>query len=320
MSAWRQLDLAQIDLRLSPLRVAAPRDVRRLQASIQSEGRIRDPVLVSTGVESRCWVLVDGFKRLRVAQELGFTQLWVQAVELDLARATAAILQCNQARQGLSELEEAWIVRCLYREQGLKQQDIAVLLKRDKSWVCRRLKIAEALDESLQNDVRLGLLSPTTARELAQLPRGNQQRAAQSVADHQLSSRQSALLVQRLRDTRDPQAIREVLADPLRYLVTEKAAQRAGDDDPRLGEDGNRLRRLLQSWQGFCSQLSRELRRRPLAADLPVLAPLLQDARRCADRLVQQLEAIHGTYAELIPPQRGEQASVPTSAATATHA
>lgn len=66
--------------------------------------------------------------------------------------------------------------------------------------MCRRLQLAEALEENLQNDVRLGLLSATTARELAQLPRGNQQRVAQAVREHELSSRHSATLVRRLRD------------------------------------------------------------------------------------------------------------------------
>lgn len=66
----QQLEVAQIDQRFSSWRLASPREQRRLEAS---EGRIRDPLMVSTAVEARYWVLVDGFKRLRVAEALGFT-------------------------------------------------------------------------------------------------------------------------------------------------------------------------------------------------------------------------------------------------------
>jgi ParB/RepB/Spo0J family partition protein len=292
MSAPQQLALAQIDRRFAPLRLASPRQLRRLHASVQSEGRIRDPVLVSTGVEERCWVLVDGFKRLRVAEDLGLTHLWVLGLQLDTPQAKAAILHCNQARHGVREIEEAWIVHSLCREHGMRQTQVAQLLKRDKSWVCRRLQLLEALDESLQEDVRLGLLSPCTARELAQLPRGNQVRAADAVREHQLTVRQSARLVQRLRETGDPQAVREVLQDPLRYLGAESRAGRVRDNDPRLSSEGNRLRRVLLSWQGICGELLRELPRLH-AADAPVLAAVLQEALRAGTRAMQQLEAIH---------------------------
>src|SRR5260370_9488556 len=131
--------------RFAALRLPAPQELRRLRASVEREG-IREPVLVSGAVEADCWVLLDGFKRLRVAEELKLTQLWAQALALDAAQAQAAILHCNQARPGLSEIEEAWIGRSLCREQGLRQAQRAGLSGGDKAWVCRRLKLAEALD------------------------------------------------------------------------------------------------------------------------------------------------------------------------------
>lgn len=48
----------------------------------------------------------------------------------------------------------------------------------DKSWVNRRLLLAEALSEELQADLRRGLVDATTGRELARLPRGNQREVA----------------------------------------------------------------------------------------------------------------------------------------------
>jgi ParB-like chromosome segregation protein Spo0J len=77
----------------------------------------------------------------------------------------------------------------------LSQPAIGARLGRHKSWVSRRLLLAEALDEAVQTDVRLGLLAPRAAVELALLPRGNQRAAAQVVVRTGMTTRQTATLV-----------------------------------------------------------------------------------------------------------------------------
>jgi ParB-like chromosome segregation protein Spo0J len=302
-SSAQRLEIAQIDLRFSRLRLPSPQQRRRLQASIQSEGRIREPLLASTGVEEKSPVLVDGFKRLCVAQELGLTYVWVRTVQLDAAHAKAAILQYNQAREGLSEIEEAWIVHSLCKDHGMTQAEVARLLQRTQSWVSRRNSLVETLEERLQEDVRLGLLSVSMARELSLMPRGIQLQAAQAVSDYQLSSRQSALLVKRLREASDPQAMRAMLGDPLRYLASDvtKSAT-TGGNDPRLSEAGNQLRQALLGWQDSCGRLARELRScHPAATEAHVLLPVLQQTLQAGKRVVKQLGAIHKTCSEQPP-------------------
>lgn len=290
----RSLALAAIDRRFAPLRLISSADLRRLRVSIEREG-IRHPVLVSTAVEPERSVLLDGFKRVRVAEELELASVWAHGVALDAAQSKAAMLHANQAQRGLSDVEEAWIVRALVREHEMTQVAVGELLGRDKSWVCRRLKLAEALEATLQDDLRLGLLSASAARELARLPRGNQLRAATAVRDHQLTSRQVAQLVERLLAADDPIARREVLADPLRFIGAEHPDVVAVAD-PRLSERSNQLRRLLLSFDGVSSHLSRSLSRHApagLAADeARVLGPLLHRALLCGRRATEQLETI----------------------------
>lgn len=67
-------------------------------------------------------------------------------------------------------------MRALHREDGLSQPELGRLMGHDKSWVNRRLLLAEALSEELQAD--RGLVDATTGRELARLPRGNQRDVA----------------------------------------------------------------------------------------------------------------------------------------------
>jgi len=291
----QRLALAQIDRRFASLRLHSPSELRRVRASIEREG-IRDPVLVSSAVQAQRLVLLDGFKRVRVAEELELSSIWAHAVAFDTAQSKAAIVHCNQAQRGLSEVEEGWIVRSLCREHALTQAAVGQLLGRDKSWVCRRLKLAEALDSALQDDLRLGLLSATSARELARLPRGNQLQAAQAVREHQLTSRQTARLVELLQGSAEPGARHEVLADPLRYLSAESPSGPSAEADPRLSEGGNRLRRQLLSFEGMSNQLAHSLNRHAPAGlkaqEAGVLGPLVHRALGCGRRATEQLETM----------------------------
>lgn len=169
--------MATIGERLGVLRLCTPADVASVQRSLERQGQLSAVTVfaVADGVE-----LIDGFKRVRAARALGWEQVEVRALDVDIVEAKLGIVRLHE-RVGLTEMEEAWLVRSLYRDHGLSQPEIAARLGRHKSWVSRRLLVAEALDEAVQADVRLGLLAPRAAAELAQLPRGNQQQAAQVV-------------------------------------------------------------------------------------------------------------------------------------------
>jgi hypothetical protein len=139
--------------------------------------------------------IFDGIKRWRAA--LSWSKLRVEVHALEAAGAKVRLLLCNAAA-GLSDLEEAWVVASLYREDKLDQPHIAQLLGHDKSWVCRRLTLAESLSDQLTANVRLGLVSATAAVELARLQRCNQDAAAKVVIRRGLTTRQTSGLVETL--------------------------------------------------------------------------------------------------------------------------
>jgi ParB-like chromosome segregation protein Spo0J len=87
------------------------------------------------------------------------------------------------------------VVVSLYREEGLNQVEISVLLGRDKSWVSRRIALVEKLSEDVLEHLRLGLITPTHGRELLRLPRGNQRAALDSLLKHRFTSRETKRLV-----------------------------------------------------------------------------------------------------------------------------
>lgn len=178
-------------LRLSPLEAQ-----EAMQRSLSRLGQIT-PVLAWRSGAGPALQIFDGVKRWRAAQELSWPKLRVEVHALDAAGAKIRLLRCNAAA-GLSDLEVAWVVRSLYREDKLDQPQIARLLGHDKSWVCRKLTLAESLSDELTADVRLGLLPATAAVELARLQRCNQDAAAKVVIRRGLTTRQTARLVEML--------------------------------------------------------------------------------------------------------------------------
>jgi ParB-like chromosome segregation protein Spo0J len=179
---------------LSALRLCVSEAQRELQLSLSKLGQLTPLQAYRVGGRLE---LFDGLKRLRAARDLSWPNLRVEVHGVDSAGAKVRMLRCN-ASSALSEIEEAWVVRSLYRDDQISQPGIAMLLNRHKSWVCRRLALAEDLSDELTANLRLGLLSTTAAAELARLQRCNQDAAAKVAIRRGLTTRQTARLVESL--------------------------------------------------------------------------------------------------------------------------
>jgi len=187
---------SELGTSLCAVRLCAPAVQEQMQLSFSKLGQLT-PVQAWRTSAGGDLEIFDGIKRWRAAQLLSWPKLRVEVHALDAAGAKVRLLLCNAAA-GLSDLEEAWIVASLYREDKLDQPHIAQLLGHDKSWVCRRLTLAESLSDQLTAHVRLGLVSATAAVELARLQRCNQDAAGQVVIRRGLTTRQTSCLVERL--------------------------------------------------------------------------------------------------------------------------
>jgi ParB-like chromosome segregation protein Spo0J len=183
---------------LCAVRLCAPEAQEQMQLSLSRVGQLTSVQAWRPGPGGL--ELFDGIKRWRAAQALAWPRLRVEVHTLDAPGAKVRLLLCN-ATAGLSDLEIAWVVRSLYREDKLDQPRIAMLLSHDKSWVCRKLTLAEGLSDELTVMVRLGLVSATAAVELARLQRCNQAEVATVVDRCGLTTRQVARLVDALLTT-----------------------------------------------------------------------------------------------------------------------
>lgn len=197
------VSVAELGERLAELRLCEATALETMRRSLERHGQLTPIVAFADGdhVET-----LDGFKRLRAARALEWPTVAITIADVDGHVAAKVRLAELHQRRGLTELEEAWLVRSLYRDDGLSQPEIARHLDRHKSWVCRRLMLVEALDPIVQSDVRVGLLTPRAALTLAALPRGNQAAASDVVIQRGLTVRQTEQMVAELRELPDDTA------------------------------------------------------------------------------------------------------------------
>lgn len=189
-----ELKHAQLKTDFERFRVVDPRSEARMRQSIREHGQL-SPVLAGWFEQDQTWVLVDGFKRFRATQAHKVERLKVCRVQRSMQALKAMILTVDREESPCKELEESLVIQSLHRQDGLRQQEIALLCNRHKSWVCRRIAMIERLSDEVVEQVRLGLLGPSVARELVRLPRGNQNEVLRIIHDHRLTYQQSHRLV-----------------------------------------------------------------------------------------------------------------------------
>src|SRR5690349_12103910 len=132
------LGIRQIGTRYRHVRCLVP---RQMKASLTAHGQLTPLMVVKrpSGLE-----LIDGFKRHRAADEMGWTQLRASLMEVDEPGQWVAMLALNRATPSMSVLEEALVLREMVA-WGMTQTQIGQILSRHKSWVSRRIGLIEQL-------------------------------------------------------------------------------------------------------------------------------------------------------------------------------
>jgi ParB-like chromosome segregation protein Spo0J len=264
-------------------RLHVPEAERAMAKSLERYGQL-SPVVVCRRNDR--YELVDGFKRLGAARHLAqIEHLSARLMEADERTVKAAIYGLNRAGGRTRELEEAWIIHALVREDGMSQVEVAELLGRHKSWVCRRLALIERLGPKARDELRVGLLSPTAARQIVRLPQGNQAEVLDAVRREALSGAELTAVVDLWLGCSDHPQQRYILAHPREALAQSKGVLPAVRD-PRLSEAGNhvwkRVGLLLDVLGRMEVWLSHHGRAGLTADDRAVLAPRFERLSRDA--------------------------------------
>jgi ParB-like chromosome segregation protein Spo0J len=295
----RPLPLTALGVRYRRYRLADPAAEAAMARSLGSYGQLA-PV-------TACWrngqaELLDGFKRHTAAAQVAWPTLSARLVDADERSAKAAIFGLNRTGQQPSELEEAWIVQALVREDGLSQVEAAQLLNKHKSWVCRRLALLERLGPEAQAELRLGVLSAGLARQLTRLPVGNQAAVLTAARRDALTAVEVQGVVDLLRGaSREQEAY--ILDAPRAALRQQEGVPIR---DPRLSPAGNRLARQLSLLLDLLGRMENWQRH-------PGLAELKRDDRRLLapnfGRLARDARSVADLIDDLWPPVGGDEVS-----------
>ncbi len=271
----RPASLDELGQRYRRYRLADPEAEEAMAGSLRRWGQL-SPVVACAREEKL--ELIDGFKRFAAARQVReLTTLSVRVLEVDERTAKAAILGLNRGQRATRELEEAWIVQALVRDDGMTQVEAAHLLSRHKSWVCRRLALLEKLSVAVKEDLRLGLVGPSLARQLTRLPAGNQEALLALTRRETLTAQEVSGVIDLLQGASQEQAA-FVLAKPREALALVHGMPTALRD-PRLSRAGNWLaKHLTQALEALVrvenwlrTPNERELR----ASDREIVQPLL---------------------------------------------
>ena len=290
----RPVALDSLGQRYRRYRLADPEAEEAMAGSLRRWGQLA-PVVACVRQEKL--ELLDGFKRWSAARQITGMTLSVRVLDVDEPAAKAAILGLNRGQRATRELEEAWIVQGLVRDDQMTQVEAAHLLGRHKSWVCRRLALLEKLSVAVKEDLRLGLVGPSLARQLTRLPAGNQEALLALTRRATLTAQEVSGVIDLLQGASEEQAA-FVLHKPREALALVHGMPTALRD-PRLSRAGNWLaKHLAQALEALVrvenwlrTPNERELR----TQDREILQPLLA---RVGDQASVVAELVLGPQAE----------------------
>lgn len=254
--AVRHVDPEALDLSLGRLRQIPEPAIKAMEASLRSKGQLSP--LVAAQLPDGTLVLVDGFARQLAALRLGLPTVAVEVLDLSPVQMKAQLYLRNRER-GLLLLEECRLVRELVELDGLTQVEVADLLERHKSWVCRRLALITGLSPHVVEEAALGRLMPGTLRKLALLPPRNQEDLWTAAQRTELDPRDVERLVDLWRRAPDPEARRFLLEQPVQALQIARGEPEALVD-VRLGKAGEEVRSVLETLRRASLRLARRVR------------------------------------------------------------
>jgi len=234
---YEQIELDKLRKRFCQLRIVDVRAEAAMEKSMRTYGQLT-PVVVA-GLDADGYQIIDGFKRFRAAAKLGLSGLQAQIFAGNMRAAKAAMIHLNTTTKTISALEKGLVIQSLHRHEKLSQTQIATMLGRHKSWVCRLLAVVEQLSDQVSQHLQLGLINMTVARELARLPHGNQAKALQAVIQYKLTSDETARLVRLLQ--KKPQWAHGAIVAAPRQALEKNQTHR-----PPVGQHAKMMEKLIK--------------------------------------------------------------------------
>ncbi len=218
-----------------PRRTFRDEQLTELMESIREHGVIQPIVVrrVNGGLE-----IIAGERRFRACQKLGLTEVPVIEREASDREVLEMALIENLQREDLNPIEEAEAYARLSREFGLKQEDIAQRVGRNRATVANSMRLLE-LAPDVKEHLTQGRISPGHAKVILSLKEAALQKLiADMIVRQSLTVRQAEQKVQ-------TELQRTGAAKPRGKKDSDTRSNTAGDVDAVMVRLQNRLRHRL---------------------------------------------------------------------------
>jgi len=184
-----------------------PEQLDALADSIREHGLIQ-PITVRP-LDNGFYQIIAGERRWRASRQAGLLEVPIRILDVDDREAMELALVENLQREDLNPVEEAKGYKTLIAEYGLTQEECAKRVGKSRPVITnsmRLLVLPKRVLEMLEN----GELSMSHARALLELEKPEQQEeAAVSMAEKQMSVRQATALVKKMLRPAEPEPQKE---------------------------------------------------------------------------------------------------------------
>lgn len=163
-----------------------------------------------------------GENELEILKEMKIAKADVLVTRLhDRSDTGKVILLLHSLQKGLNPLSEGLILRELMQSSGYNQQELAASLYKSKSWLSKRLSLAEQLSEKVADMVLAKQLCCASAQEIARLPRELQHRFATEVHTKAIPKSSVERLIAAYNSKATPKALKkEIINNPAQAAET----------------------------------------------------------------------------------------------------
>jgi ParB family chromosome partitioning protein len=195
--SWLEIDIALLEPNdCQPRGRLEDERLEELTQSIRVNGIIQP--IVARRTEGQRYQIIAGERRWRAAQRAGLQRVPVVLKEVgsdEKRRRLEMALIENIQRENLNPIEEAQAFQRLVDEFGLKQEDVAAQVGKDRSSVANTLRLLRLPDE-VRAEVASGRLSMGHARAIVALASdAERRRIAREVLARNLSVRETEAIV-----------------------------------------------------------------------------------------------------------------------------
>lgn len=181
--------------REQPRKIFEEEQLHELAESIKEYG-VLQPLLVQK--KGDYYEIIAGERRWRAAQIAGLREVPVVVREYSKQRTMEIALIENVQREDLNPIEEAKAYQQLIQEFGMKQEDVASRVAKNRATITNSLRLLK-LDDRVQDMLIRGRISGGHARTLLSLEEKEKQyEIANRIIDKELSVRETEKLVKAL--------------------------------------------------------------------------------------------------------------------------